>query len=71
MTLEIISQSISTEVWDWARIQLAIPGSAVGLAKDCATGLVCYVCDSKLKDQDILSQIYDVRSDVLLNLQVH
>ena len=36
MTVEIIS--ISTKVWDQAGIELATPGSAVGLATDCATG---------------------------------
>ena len=38
MTAENISQSISTKVWDGAEITLAIPGSAVGLATDCAKG---------------------------------
>ena len=28
MTVEIISWSISTKVWDWAGIKLAAPGSA-------------------------------------------
>ena len=43
MIIEIISRSISTKVWDWARIKLATPGSAVRLASaagqvtDCAT----------------------------------
>ena len=43
MTVEIISWSISTKVWDWAGIELATPGSAVRLASvarhvtDCAT----------------------------------
>ena len=32
MTVEIISQSISTKIWDRARIELATPGSAVRLA---------------------------------------
>ena len=39
MTIEIISQSVSMKVWDRAVIKLATPGSAVGLATDCATGL--------------------------------
>ena len=45
MTVEIISQSISTEVWDRAGIELATPGSAVRLASvarhvtDCARPL--------------------------------
>ena len=38
MNVEIISCSISMKVWDWARIKLVTPGSAVGLATDCATG---------------------------------
>ena len=43
MTVEIISRSISTKVWDRAGIELATPGSAVRLASvarhvtDCAT----------------------------------
>ena len=43
MTVEVISWSISTKVWDWAGIKLATPGSAVRLASvarhitDCAT----------------------------------
>ena len=42
MTVEIISQSISTNVWERAGIELATPGSAVRLASvarhvtDCA-----------------------------------
>ena len=43
MTVEIISWSMSTKVWDRARIELATPGSAVRLASvarhvtNCAT----------------------------------
>ena len=43
MTIEIILPSISTKVWDHARIDLATPGSAVKLASvarhvtNCAT----------------------------------
>ena len=43
MTVEIISRSISTKVWDWAWIELATPGIAVRHASvarhvtDCAT----------------------------------
>ena len=43
MVMEIISQSISTKVWDRGGIELATPGSAVRLASvarhvtDCAT----------------------------------
>ena len=42
MTLEIISRSISTKVWNWAGIKLATPESAVlaSVARqvtDCAT----------------------------------
>ena len=46
MTVEIISWSISTKVWDRAGIELATPGSAVRLASvarhvtDCETGRV-------------------------------
>ena len=42
MTVEIVSRSISTKVWDRAGIELATPGSAVRLASvarhvtDCA-----------------------------------
>ena len=45
MTVEIISLSISTKVWDQAGIELATPGSAVSFASvtrhvtDCATRL--------------------------------
>ena len=38
MIVEIISRSISTKVWDLVRIKLMIPGSALGLATDCAMG---------------------------------
>ena len=37
MTLENISWSISTKVWDQAWFKLATPGSTMGLATDCAT----------------------------------
>ena len=37
MTVEIISWSISTKVWDRAGIELATPGSAVRLASVCST----------------------------------
>ena len=37
-TVEIISWSISIKVWDRVRIELSIPGSAVGLATDCTMG---------------------------------
>ena len=36
MTVEIISCSISTKVWDLAMIKLATPGSAVGHITDCS-----------------------------------
>ena len=38
MDIEIISQSISTKVWDQARIELVTSGSAVALTTDCTTG---------------------------------
>ena len=38
MIVEIISWSISTNVWDRAGIKLATTGSAAGLATDCITG---------------------------------
>ena len=38
MTVEIISLSVSTKVWDRAVIELETPGSAVGLATEGATG---------------------------------
>ena len=50
MTLEIISWSISTKVWDWAGIELATPGSAAIHASvarhvaDCATRPSVYAC---------------------------
>ena len=36
MAVEIISCSVSTKVWDWAGIELATPGSAVGRITDYA-----------------------------------
>ena len=56
MTVEIISHSISTKVWDRARTELATPGSAVRLASvarhiiDCATD-VDEVSDGNLRPQ--------------------
>ena len=55
MTVEIISWSISTKVWDRAGIELATPGSAVSFASvtrhvtDCATrpGPTTYVLVEK------------------------
>ena len=52
MTVEIISWSISTKVWDRAGMELATPGSAVSFASvtrhvtDCATrpGPFCWFC---------------------------
>ena len=38
MTLEIISRSNSTKVWDWAEIELVTPASAVRVTTDCAMG---------------------------------
>ena len=43
MTVEIISRSISRKVWEWAGIEIATPGSAFGLATDCATGTVILI----------------------------
>ena len=37
MTVEIISRSISTKVWDLTGIELMTPGSAVVLSTDYAT----------------------------------
>ena len=45
MTIEMISGSISTKVWDRAGITLLIPGSAVRLDTDCATGPVIQFLD--------------------------
>ena len=42
MTVEIISWSISTKVWDQAGIKLNTPESAVGLATDCDMGPCTY-----------------------------
>ena len=36
MNIETISRSIAMKVWDRAGIELATPGSAVGLTTDCA-----------------------------------
>ena len=38
MTVEIISRSISTEVWERAGIKLTTPGFAVGHATEHASG---------------------------------
>ena len=38
MSIEIISCSISTKVWDQAGIKFKSAGSAIGLATYCATG---------------------------------
>ena len=38
MTVEIVSRSILTKVWDLAKIQLETPESAFGLTTDCAMG---------------------------------
>ena len=38
MTIEIISQSMSMKVWDWAGIELANPGSTVRHVTDCTNG---------------------------------
>ena len=46
MTVEIISRSISMKVWNGAGIKLATPGSAVGLATDCAMEPGAGVSDS-------------------------
>ena len=59
MTVEIISWSISTTVWDRAGIELATPGSAVRHASvarhvtDCATRPGLYTC-SKLSTNEFL-----------------
>ena len=58
MTVEIISWSISTKVWDRARIELATPGSAVSFASvtrhvtDCATrpGKTLIMLTSRIRD---------------------
>ena len=39
MTEEIIIWSIAMKVWEQAEIKLVIPGSAVRLAADCASGV--------------------------------
>ena len=44
MTVEIISQSISTKVWDQARIKLTTTGSAVRLVADCANQPGATIC---------------------------
>ena len=53
MTVEIISLSISTKVWDQARIELPTPGSAVRRVTHCANelGMSSYVgpyCSQRL-----------------------
>ena len=44
MTEKIISWSISTKVWDGARIKLTIPESAVRLTTDYGIGPYIYNC---------------------------
>ena len=61
MTEEIISQSISTKVWNWARIELSTPGSAVRLVTNCTTGP-----DSHFKDK-IMSFWSIERSEIKLD----
>ena len=50
MTVEIISCSIHTQVWDQAEIELATPGSAVVHATDCATGPSVLILDVTNED---------------------
>ena len=64
MTVEIISLSISTKVWDQAGIELATPGSAVRHASvarhvtDCATrallGWNVEQCNSQVRERRFL-----------------
>ena len=53
MTVEIIIWSISTKVWGWAGIKLAISGSVVELVTDCATGpgkrIIMSICIYKIQ----------------------
>ena len=51
--------SIFTKVWDQAGIEIATPGSAVGLATDCATG------------PDGLQCVIDVYSNIKETSDVH
>ena len=76
MTVEIISRSISTKVWEQAGIQLATPGSAVRLASvarhvtDCATrsgisllikGSEVFINNEKVNKQGLLDTPRTVR----------
>ena len=59
MTVEIISQSISTKVWDQTGMELAIPGLAVGLhyrarwedLDEMPKMQLCTVCETKINLQ--------------------
>ena len=63
--VENISRSISTKVWDRVGIKLASPGSAVGLATDCATGLGV-VQLVEVKDSAQLDRVVDVLNSNLV-----
>ena len=57
MTVEIISQSISTKVWDQAGIKLATPGSAVKL-----TSVARHVTDCAMRPgSDCKTEFYPVQ----------
>ena len=49
MTIDIISRSISTKVWDWAGIELETHESAVRLATNCTMGPGTSCCMKVLK----------------------
>ena len=76
MTVEIISWSISSKLWDRAGIKLATPGSALRLASvarhitDCATqaGIdICFLWE-KGEKQKCLSWIYFLAINMIMHV---
>ena len=61
MTEDIISQTISMKLWDWAGIELVTPRSAVGLANDCFIGPSrCCLKNFKMAD---MTNILDIETE--------
>ena len=76
MTVEIISWSISTKVWDRTEIELATPGSAVRHASvarhvtDCATRPGLYACDVIVQYNTKFIYIVDA-CDVIVQYKIY
>ena len=58
MTIEIISWSISTKVWDRVWIELATPGSAVRLASVARQGTHCAMRPGYIPCSDALKNLF-------------